>query len=261
MLRRLLAVTCIACSTGISSFSDANAGSRFLEFASIGLSTAIVSKYVSGNTCANARERNAGAAGAAMAAGAAGAATGALFGVLLGGNGEDSNKAAQAGFGALLGGFFAKVAVDTLQDAAAERAQELTAEQVRDYGANYDYNVCQLLLSSDKIRAPLIAGYLGKAPAQCRPQQRVENNQFSNSDWDRIVICSNNNEPQARELTLALINLNQATCAAIKQLYDDAARQAENDPRLRSFAGSYDPQCQLTQARQVWGGYMAGRQD
>ncbi|TAX64130.1 hypothetical protein ELI03_35365 [Rhizobium leguminosarum] len=234
--------------------------SRFVEFASIGLSTAIVSKYVSSNTCANTRERTAGAASAGVAAGVIGATGGALFGVLIGGDGKDDSKVAQAGFGALAGGFAMKVLTETAQGVAADRLPELTAENVRDFAANFEYAVCQLLLSSDKLKAPLIEGYLSKAPAQCRPQQQVERSQLTNADWDRIVACSNNNEPQAREITLALINLNQATCAAITLVYERAARLAETDSRLRSFAGAYDPQCQQTQARQVWGGYMAGRQ-
>ena len=225
-------------------------------FGFIGLPAPLLDHFVSSDTCANARERNAGAA----AAGMVGMGAGALGGFLMGAGG-DRDSWIDGGVGAVLGGIAGRAIANAAVDQAAGLAGRGAEQAMRDYAANFEFNVCQILNSSGTIRGLLLARYVQIAPANCRPIGRASS-QLGNltpEEADRFIYCANGSVAEAREITLRIIELNRLTCEAILILYNGVAQEALSDPEMRSYMPPQNPTCPNEPASTTWQGFVQGR--
>ena len=82
----------------------------------------------------------------------------------------------------------------------------------RELGEKFEFQTCLLLKSSELIRTPLVYRYDFLIRRHCN---QAGNYNPTVEMTDGLLRCLNNDYPEARDITLALIALNQSTCRSI----------------------------------------------
>ena len=240
------------------SFSHSNASiSRLAQFAFIGFGAAFITNYIQRDTCNSHRERIAGA----VAAGSTAATLETVFTIGGGAFGYFTDGLGGGVIGAIGGNVLGKILSQTITGTGSARAGETASAQSRDLNAEFEYQTCLILQSSNVIRQQLVKHQLAVSSENCdRPTSR--DGQMTDEGFNQILYCGIRGNLSARTTNIHLIRLNQATCAAIQAVGVSIDAQTANAGGSTMPRGltSFDPDCDNSAPQEIWQNFVRGRQ-
>jgi len=231
------------------------------EFALIGFGAAFINDVMQSETCRSMGEALSGSA----AAGIVGAAGGAVVGGIMGSG--DNGGLGGVALGGLVGSMIGRVATTTVIGAGTSAGSSVASDWVvrseRELGEKFEFQTCLLLKSSELIRTPLVYRYDFLIRRHCN---QAGNYNPTVEMTDGLLRCLNNDYPEARDITLALIALNQSTCRSIMtskailiQNLLDSLDQSDGQSAFPAGTAMLDPECNHSPPAEVWQSFISSR--
>lgn len=263
--RKLRAAIATLCALVFILPTPVSAASALLLVAQLGLigySYSFVRNVMESETCRTTGEAVA-EAGIQTSMGLMGTVAGGLIGATAGSEDGLGGTLIGGAAGGMLGGMLGQSLGGAMGgDAGAVAAPEVTAAN-RDYAATFEYNACKLILASNTIVDPLLKSYAQIITDNCG----LSAEQFAVANAAQMreaVACANNSSGDARDISLQLIRVNQATCFAIDQLGDNLVREAALNRQPGESLMPFPPpadSCEGGNPADVWGQFVNQRLD
>ena len=219
---------------------------RLDRFSVIGFGVDFLERLTEEGTCRDLEESLAGAGtqGVVDVLGMAGVIGGALIGQDITGN----------AFGAVAGG----VAGGYLASRQGRGIAEAAEARVRSESDQFAFEMCGLIVAADVLKRPMLDRYIQIAEEECAIDPALIP-RMENRDWNMLVDCNNGRSEEARQITLQLIRINQATCFAIDSLGRRLTGMARDRGAPTADVGADPPECDTRSPAAVWQSYLSDR--